>query len=601
MLRAMIFQTRKASLTGLLMGTLLGAATWGQGAGLLPLEHIKPGMTGRGKTTFEKVAIEEFEVEILGILTNVRPGRNLILSRLRGERVEKTGVFSGMSGSPVYIEGKLIGAVAFSFPFSKEPIAGITPIHEMLEVFQEPSTRTQWSSPRSFSDRSSDLGKMERVSSLLSGVFLEAGRFTLSGDLEPILTPLNLTGFDPGAIRFLEKDLRSLGFLPALGLASSSDDFGDPPVAPGATLVAQLIRGDFQLGAAGTITYVDGPRVYAFGHPFLGTGFTDIPMATGAVMTVIPSLSTGLKMTAVGNLVGSIKQDRDTGILGLKGEMARMLPLSVRLHTSREGIREINVELVRGSFLTPLLATLAVFNSLSSSERSTGPQTFRVETRIAIEGQPDVSYSRNTAAMAEAALTVGGVLDLLMNSGFDDVPVETVRVEIQAVEEKLAATLEQVWVDRQKVKPGEEVKLTLVLRRDNGKPLLQDYSFKIPRDLEEGPVRVMVGEGISLAASAAAKDEAQFIPQTVYQLIRAINNLKKNDRLYVRLLREQPGAVVAGEGMPLLPPSMLEIHRSQRTTGASRPLQNVIYLERELAATDLVLEGAKTIELMVKG
>ena len=567
----------------------------------LPISQIKPGMSGTGKTTFEKVAIEEFEVEILGILENVRPGRNLILSRLKGPRVEKTGVFSGMSGSPVYIDGKLIGAVAFAFPFSKEPIAGITPIHEMLKVFEGASTPARWFSSRSFSNRAADLGRMQPVVDVSRTIALELNQVGLAGELAPILTPLSLSGFDPAAVRFFDSNLRSLGLLPTLGISSSSDDFGDAPVAPGATLVAQLVRGDLEIGAAGTITHVDGARVYAFGHPFVGTGFTDMPMATGAVITVISSLSTSQKVTAVGDLVGSIKQDRDTGILGLRGEKPRMLPLSIRLRTSREGVREINVELVRGSFLSPLLANFAVFNSLVSSERSTGPQTFRVETRIRVTGQPEVIYSRNASQMAEAAVSVGGVLDLLMNTGFDDVPVENVNVQIQAVEEDLAARLEQVWVDRHEVRAGEKVQLKMVLRLDSGKTILQEYELQIPEGLKEGAIQVLVGEGVSVARSEASKDAGQFIPQTIYQLVRAINSVKKNDRLYVRLFREQPGVVVAGEGLPLLPPSMLEIHRSERTAGASRPLHNVVYLETELAASDLVLEGIKTIQLMVKG
>ncbi len=597
MLRAMNFRFPLL----VMVGVLLVAEGAAQRAGFLPISQIDPGMIGMGKTTFEKVAIEEFQVEILGVLRNIRPGRNLILSRLKGPRVEKTGVFSGMSGSPVYIDGKLIGAVSFAIPFSKEPIAGITPIYEMLEVFENPPTPVRWSSSKSFSNRSDDLGRMQRVSAVSRGVELELNQVGLTGELEPILTPLSLSGFDPATIRFFEGDLRSLGLLPTLGLSSSDDDFGDAPVAPGATVVAQLVRGDLEIGAAGTITHVDGPRVYAFGHPFLGTGFTDMPMATGAVMVVISRLSTGQKMTAVDDVIGSVKQDRDTGILGLRGEKPTMLPLSVRLRTSREGVREINVEVVRGSFLTPLLANLAVFNSLITSERSAGPQTFRVETRIRVTGQPEVTYSRNTTQAAEAAVTVGGVLDLLMNTGFEDVPVESVNVKIQAVEEELAARLEQVWVDRHEVKAGEKVQLTLVLRRDNGKAVLQEYALQIPEGLKEGPIQVLVGEGVSMARSEASKDAGQFIPQTVYQLVRAINNLKKNDRLYVRLFREQAGAVVAGEGLPLLPPSMLEIHRSKRTEGASRPLSNVVLLERELAAGDLVLDGTKTIQLIVKG
>lgn len=597
----MSFLRKRSCRIVFLTGLLASVNVSGQTLGFLPLDQIMPGMIGTCKTTLKEVLIEEFQVEILGVMEKIRPARNLILCRFLGSEFKETGVFSGMSGSPVYIGGKLIGAVAFSFPFSKEPIAGITPIHEMVEIFNKGSTRSQWSVPRSFSDRSNNLGTQQKMSTLLPQTPVAFSQLGIRGHLEPILTPLSLSGFDPVTIRFFEKDVRSLGFLPALGFLSSSDDFWNASVVPGATLVAQLIRGDLQVGAAGTITHVSGKRVYAFGHPFLGAGFTDIPMALGAVLTVISSLSTGFKVTTVGDLVGSIKQDRDTGVLGFLGERARMLPVSIRLKTSRQNVREINVELVRGPFLTPLLANLVVFNSLLSSERSRGPQAIRIAIQISVNGQPDVRYSRNSDTITEAALTVGGVLDLLMNSGFSDVPVEKVQVDIQAVEEQKATKLEQVWVDKQKVKPGEKVKLKLVLRRENGKMLMQNYSFKVPRDLEDGPLEVLVGEGISFTRTLAAKNQAQIVPQTVDQLVRAINDLKKNDRIYVRLFRKEPGAVVAGEGMPLLPPSMLEIYRSERTSGASHPLEYVIYLETELDETDLVLEGAKTIHLVVKG
>ena len=581
----------------------LSSLCWAQQAQFFPLNEVKPGLKGIGKTVFEGIVVEEFNVEVLGVIEKIRPRRNLILSRLSGTKIERTGVFAGMSGSPVYIEGKLLGAIAFAFPFSKEPITGITPIQEMVGIFQEePETARSWSPRVGLKNRlqAFALGREFDTPTKLPSIAVDLINTKLKGTLEPIAAPLSLTGVEPRASRKFHSDFNKLGLVPISGITSVDTDFESAPVIPGSTITAHLVTGDLEVSAAGTITSIDGDRIYAFGHPFLGLGFTSMPMSSGSVITIIPSIFSSQKVTAVNSPIGSIRQDRDTGILGLRGEKPNMVPISLRLMTSRNVISQLNFQIVQGAFLSPLLANFAVFNSIVSSERGVGPQAFRVEVSISIKGYPQVRYSRNVSNPANAAKVVGGLLDLLLNSGFDNILFEEVDVRIQSVEEQLKATLEQVWVDRREVSPGDKVNFKMILRQNGGSTISQDYSLPIPEDMTPGPVYVAIGEGISLANSDADKDSVQLAPQNTYQLIRAINNLKKNDRLYVRLYRSGPGVVIAGEEMSSLPPSMLEIHNSGKSTGTSQPLSNVIHLERELEITRFVLEGIKTIQLNIR-
>jgi len=582
----------------------LSSFCWTQQVEFFPLAEVRPGLQGVGKTVFEGVTVEEFNVEILGVIGKIRPGRNLILSRLSGAKIERTGVFAGMSGSPVYVEGKLLGAVAFAFPFSKEPITGITPIQEMVRIFQgEPEPLRSWSPRANLKNelQAFGLGQQLNPPPKLPSISVDLVDTKLKGTLEPIAAPLNLIGAELSASKKFHSDFTELGLIPISGITSMDPDPESVPVViPGSTIAAHLVTGDLEVSAAGTITSIDGNRIYAFGHPFLGLGFTSMPMSSGSVITVIPSIFSSQKVTAVNSFIGSISQDRDTGILGLRGEKPNMMPISLRLTTSRNIIRQLNFQIVQGEFLSPLLANFAIFNSIVSSERGTGPQAFRVAISISIKGYPQVRYSRNVSDPTNAAKVVGGLLDLLLNSGFDGILFEEVDVRIQSVEEQLEATLEQVWVDRREINPGDKVNFKMILRQNEGTIISRDYSLPIPEDMTPGPVYVTIGEGISLANSDADQDSAQFIPQNTYQLIRAINNLKKNDRLYVRLYRSSPGIVIAGEEMSSLPPSMLEIHNSGKSTGTSRPLSNVIHLEREMEVTRFVLKGIKTIQLNIR-
>lgn len=570
-----------------------------------PLDQVRPGLRGVGRTIFQGTEIEDFEVEILGVLKHFSPRQNLILARFSGEEVERTGVFAGMSGSPVFVDGKLLGAVAYAFPFSKEPFAGITPIGEMIDIFkEEPGRMRPIRSAPSIQPKQAaaipDLATfLSRLKPQLPLEFaLDDGRL-----LRPIATPVGLSGFSSSAIETFSDAFRLAGLTPVRGLSTSAEgEFDDAPLQPGSTVTVQMLRGDMEISASGTATLVSGNRVYAFGHPFLGAGYTDMPLSQGAVLTVISSLQSSQKVTATTDFIGAIRQDRATGILGLRGEKPRLLPLKLELLTSRNSKKSFQFEMVIDPALTPFLTALTVFNSLASSERTLGGQTLQVKCSISLAGHAPVHFENSVADFANttvsAALAASAPLGFLLSSGFQDLELEGVEIEIAAVEENRRATLDEVWVDRVEVKQGEEVNLTVFLRKAGGEVTSQRYPVKIPEEITPGPLRVLVGEGS--AVTKLEEDAGQeFVPENLSQLVRAINNIKKNDRLYIRIYRDREGAVVGGEGLPELPPSMLELYGSSRTAGNAKPIGKVIYVEHELPPTSYVLDGHQTVQIQV--
>lgn len=582
---------------------------FGQSVEFYPLESIQPGQTGYGKTVFEGTRVDTFQVEILGVLKNVGPKQNMILARLSGGPIARTGVFAGMSGSPVYIEDKLIGAVAYAFPFAKEPIAGITPIREMVDIFKEKPESGPRRARRVNPDKMYDVAQLPSFLSHfeLPQFFVEPSltRWQDLGRLQPIATPLNLSGFSPRSIQQFSSQLELLGLVPVRGMGTARmEAYEDVPLQAGSTITVQLVRGDIEVSASGTATHIEGDRIYGFGHPFLSIGTTDLPLNKGAVLTIIPNLMTSEKVSATLEPIGSIKQDRATGIMGVAGEEAQLIPVRLRLHTSRNEVKELNFEVVTDNFLTPFLMSFTVHSSIVSSERSIGDQTIQVKCTISIKGQSDVNFESSVSDLVSspvfAALAAASPVNFLLNSGFEELVMEKIDVEITAVEQTREATLETIWQDRLEVDPGEEVHLTVFLRQSNGDTIIKKYPVKIPEEITPGPLKIVVADGMSLTREDAETGVGEFIPESLQQLIKAINNLKKNDRLYIRLVREQAGAIISGERMPDLPPSLLALYGSRKTSGELKSMGEVIYVEHELPATEFVLNGRQEISVNVK-
>jgi hypothetical protein len=600
--------------TGAVLAALLWLGSslvgWAQAGEFFPLEDVRPGLKGVGKTVFQGTEVQTFDVEILGVLEKVGPNQSLVLAKLSGDKVNQYGVCAGMSGSPVYLDGRLLGAVAYAFSFATEPIAGITPVGDMIDAFRKSPERTF---------RLTQGGKVDlmRLIDFQDGSLLSRGwgipkatsvAYVQSGwgVLEPIRTPLHFSGTSFLALQPFLPLFETAGFLPILGGGvGANDEWRNAPFEPGSAVVIQLVRGDMEMAASGTVTHVSGNEVIAFGHPFLGMGGTDLPMAKAAVLGVVPNLMNSQKIAATLEPVGVIRQDRATGIFGLKGEQPRLIPLTVNLSSSTGVDRTYRYEVVRDAFLSPLLVAVTVQNSILAVERSIGEQTLNVSCRIRIQGHQDAVFETGVTGMggtsAEAALAAGAPLDFLMSSGFADLTIESLVIDIAAAEENREAVLEKVWQEKLEAKAGEEVDLTVFLRLPDGGSRKETYPIRIPEGVPLGPLKVWIGDGMTLERVDAKQEPVEFYPKDPSQLIRAINNLKKNDRLYIRLYREQAGAVVGGEGLPGLPPSLLAIYRSAKTVGEVLPIRRVVYVEHELPKTDYVLSGEKTIEIEVKG
>ena len=584
----------------------------------LSVDAVKPGMKGYGMTVFQGSRPERFEVEILGVLAGVpNPKQSLIIARLSGGQVERTSVFAGMSGSPVYIDGKLVGAVAYSFPFSKEPLAGITPIKSMVDVFENGKEGTpttgQRSSFNTLMAASSPQGGLPEVFSAQLGAYAASSGGPLTAyvgqTITPIATPLTFAGVPQAALDAFAGDLRKAGIHPITGVGGGAS-IGpmvaptDLTLGPGTSVSVQLVRGDFTVDAAGTVTHRDGELIYAFGHPFLSSGQTSWPMAESSVVTVVPNLNNSFKLSAGGNLVGSISQDRSTGVYGKLGEQPRMVPVKISVRTSRNKTETYKFEMVSDTFLTPLLMKITMFSAIAATERTVGSQTIRLDGRISINGQPDVildnSFSTPNGALMFAIAAVERPLTALINSGFNTLDLKSIDVQLTSEDARANGLLSRLWVDKTEVTRGEKIEIQAFARNDNGNEFVERIPLEIPADAPFGPLVLVVGDGGSINQSEARSGAAvDFVPKDLGQLVRAINKLKRNHRLYVRMLRPGVGAIVNNEEMPTLPPSVLATLGSERTSGGYAPLSVATLTERELPPSGFLITGQQTITINV--
>ena len=581
---------------------------------LFPLEDLRPGMKGTARTVFSGSGTEEFGVEILGVLPGFPgPRQSAIIARLSGANVEKTGVFAGMSGSPVYIDGKIVGAIAFSFPFSKEPIAGITPIKQMVDLFNKGSENVRPKEPRvvSFSqlagtDWKPNLPK-PAVSpvSLLAPVSVGSPLLPLIGQqMTPIATPLVFSGISQESLSVYAPQLVASGLLPVSGAGGSAAitplaEVNGNTFPAGSSISVQLVRGDYSLAAAGTVTMRDGDRIYAFGHPFLSLGASDMPMSESSVVTVIPNVNNSFKLAIPGRMVGAISQDRASGIYGLLRQAPKMIPVKVNLHTSRDKTETYNYELANDSFLTPLLLNITLFNTITSSERALGDSTISVKGEIKIKGQESIQIDRRFSASNSPIMAAGSIaapVSALLASGFDDVQLDGITLDISSTETKYAGTLERITLDRTEVRRGEKVEVQAYVRTESGKQFVQRIPVQIPNDAPEGQLLVFVGDGGALQEGSPAK---AFVPQDLSQLVKAINTVKKSDRLYVKIFRITNGAVIGTSELPSLPPSMVATLNSDRTSGGYTPTVLSPLYEMELPPAEFVISGQQLIAIDV--
>src|SRR5262245_43894365 len=439
----------------------------------MPVSELHPGMRGVAYTVFEGVKPEAMEVEILGVLRNANgPKSDLILVRLRGEKPEWSGVVAGMSGSPVYVDGKLVGALSYRIgEFSKEPIGGVTPIAQMLEINELdrslPSESLRGTAPATEVSKTAAPGNAAKSVQGYSQV------------LRPIETPLVFNGFSAETLQHFAPQFASVGITPVMGAGSMSGEKQPEPLEPGSAVSAVLVRGDMDIAATCTVTYADADRLLACGHPILQFGAVDIPMNKARVMATLASPLNAFKIVNTTEFVGSFVQDRHTGILGRFGKQPAMIPVKLNVHGGTQP-KQFNFEVMNNAKLTPLLVMASVFNSLQGMNEYGEETTFRVNGKIGVAGYPDVAVQNmfppndgGAPAALIAALSLGERFSRVFDNPASTPEIKGVDLDFELVRDRRTARLETARTDVTEARPGDDIVIEAALRPYRGERMVR--------------------------------------------------------------------------------------------------------------------------------
>lgn len=574
---------------------------------ILPLNEVKVGMKGIGKSAFEEDRVTEFEVEILGVLQNVQPKRNIILAKLMGGRLDSAGVIQGMSGSPVYVGGKLIGAVAYSFPYAKEAIAGITPIEEMLDVSDEEEPKASYS-PQIPVKKHLDL---EEVFALNKEYFLSKSALYSEGQtFKPLPVPLVFSGFSSGVFERARNFFTPLGFNPVMAGGSSQElkDISplDLTLSEGDPVGVQLITGDLAMTATGTVSFVEGSRVLAFGHPIYNLGAVDYAMVKAKVITVVPSLSVSFKLTAPQALVGTFTQDRPSGLLGEIGKNPQLIPINIRINDGKGRASDFKIKVVDDKILTPVLVNFSLANLISVERRSIGDLSLRMSGNIYLENGMNVRledlYSGNfDTSVTDLSGLLMAVVYFLVNNEFQDLRIHRIDLSIQATEEIKLSYLEKVWLDKYEASPGERIYIQIYTRSFRGDTDIREVGLPAPHLPPGSEFQLVIADAASIHQIEMGHYQQQaFVPRSLNQLIRILSNLRKNNRIYFKIIASKPGLFLKGEEMPNLPPTMKSMFSSPRAAASGPTELNKSTLKEYQIEVPYVFKGAVVIPIKIK-
>ena len=585
-------------------------------------------MTGTAWTVFQGTAPEPMQLEILGVLRAARgPGQDLILARLQGAKPEYTGVVDGMSGSPVYIDGKLVGALSYRIgQFTKEPIAGITPIEQMLEV-RDLSARDLAVAP-SANSLDAPSFSADAHSEDAESVGDNASPFPLSGGkmiFQPMETPLVLSGFRPEAIRFWQQQTAGTALEtvaaggstsgPGAGLGSSSAP-GTPPEAPvppslqpGSSVSMLLVRGDVEIAATCTITYIDPRQLLACGHPVLGAGPISLPMTTSDVITTVASPLDAFKIINTGITIGAFNQDRESAIHGVFGAEAHMIPMHVSIDVptgdAPTGQRKVNVEILDLPSVTPIAMQMVLLDALSESNQNSEALSYHLTGSIDLSGYPSMPLdlwapaTSGAPASMQTVVLAGQQFTRLYSNGARQGMIRQIDLHVQAVPRRVLVTLERVhFVSSDIAHAGDTVEIEATLRPWQQPEHNVRIAFKLPARLATGNLRLLVSDGATLDR-ALLQPRLNAPPADLATVLAEARDQHPADRIYVSLLAPEAQGELEGETLTSLPLSMANALEPLRNT----PNASLNGESAELAAevpADGVLSGFQVLTLHIR-
>ena len=571
---------------------------------ILPLDQVRPGMRGTARTIFAGSQIEEFELEVLGVLRDlVGPGQHIILVRLLGEKPNYTGVVAGMSGSPVYIDGKLVGALSLRFGnFTREPIGGVTPIESMLRAAAQETRSAAEDTPPPLRYPVPE----ETVAA--SGVRAS------NPYLVPIETPLSFSGFHPQVIQRFGAELAQYGLLAVQGGGASAGS-SPAPLEPGGAVAAALVTGDMNIAATCTITHRVGDQLFACGHWILNLGSVQLPMATADIVTTVASEFNSFKISNVGEVVGTFTQDRTSAIVGRVGAPPPMIPVELTIQHGGQEFRS-RYQIFQHPKISTLLLNITLFNSLYNSLESGAEMTYRVRGRMVMRDHPDVQlddmFSATDAFFPDAAFvsgSVAGSFQQVFTNPFESPRIERIDVQVELLPDRQAASIENAWSDKSEVRPGETVMVKVVLQPYRGPRQVREVPVAIPAQAAKGDLRILVSDALML--NLITRNLLQgFGPRgpvgprltSLDQLISILNRERRNDRLFVTVFQRTPTLLLEDKVLPSVPLSAINV-LSQKSV-ATRPGSSMLFYESILNEAseplDQVISGSYWLTVTVR-
>jgi hypothetical protein len=576
---------------------------------ILPLDQVKPGMKGLAYTIFAGDKIEPFDVEVIGILPNLMgPKQSIILVQLHGDKAEHTGVVAGMSGSPVYIDGKLVGALSLKFGvFVKEPLAGVTPIEDILSI-----PTGDASNPKTLSVRTATAGNTEAASA--SGADLPhyqlpakwAQAAGASGDafLEPIASPLVFSGVVPATLRQYAAEWAPYGMVAAAGgtAAPASDD---AKIVPGDMVSMLLVQGDISMSAACTVTAVAEDRVYACGHPLFGLGASDMPLARGRTLTTLSSDFNSTKIVNAGGVIGTLTEDRLTAVMGRIGPAPQMIPVDLTVVTPA-GEKQFHSEMISNPKLTPLLMGLIAFNGLTQNTAYGEGSTMKLSGNIDIDGHSPVSLEDMYAPTDQfvpdgtfVASSVQTTFTRIFSNPYEMPKVNKVSLRVESIPDRRVASILNAWSEVSEAQPGDPVTIKVLLRPYRGAPVIRDVPITIPAQATRGStLRVQVSDADSLNRIPNLV-AAQGRLGGLDQLISLLNRERRNNQLYVTLLKPTPTLLVEDKELPDAPLSQINVLDQKRLPGNSALLRESTAGEWSVRM-DEIISGSTSVFIKIK-
>ncbi len=577
-------------------------------------------MTGVAYTIFAGDKIEPFDIEVIGILPNLLgPKQSIILVQLHGEKAEHTGVVAGMSGSPVYIDGKLAGALSLKFGvFVKEPLGGVTPIENILSIpsDENPANPKALSVRSTVADNGGTTAPMGLASSLASSMSGQKPRYPVpanyaqlagaSGDayLEPIASPLVFSGFAPATLRQYAGDWAPYGMVATAG-GTAPPEADDSKIVAGDMVSMVLVQGDISMSAACTVTAIIEDRVYACGHPLFGLGASDMPLARGRTLTTLSSDFNSTKIVNAGGVIGTLTEDRATAVMGRVGPSPQLIPVDLTVVTPA-GEQQFHSEMISNPKLTPLLMGIIAFNGLTQNSAYGEGSTMKLSGDIQIDGHSPVSLEDMYAPTDQfvpdgtfVASSVQTIFTRIFSNPYEMPKIDKVSLRVESMPDRRVASILNAWSDASEAQPGDPVVIKVLLRPYRGTPVIRDIPVTIPMQTTRGSIlRVQVSDADSLNRIPNLV-AAQGRLGGLDQLISLLNRERRNNQIYVTLLKPTPTLLVEDKELPDAPLSQINVLDQKRLPGNSALLRESTAGEWSVPM-DEIIAGSTSVFITIK-